>query len=191
MAFALPPFLSSKHYTPHLFCKIIVIIQKLILLCTRLLLCCRRLGVRLCLDVIVLVRCLFLRNLLHIFVSVSSSRCGVIILVRCLPLRDLLHVFISVSSFRYGVFLYTISYTSSSRLLPLWQSSTRLFCGLLVISSYGVFVLVIFAMAISYISLPECIPLPQSPTNLCLGVFRYRDLLYVFCDYLAKGDQLL
>ncbi len=190
MVFTLPPFLSPKHYTPHPFCKIIVIIQKIILLCARLLLWCRRLGVRFYLGVVVLVRCLSLRNLLHVFVSVSSSRCGVVVSVRCFPLHDLLHVFVSVSLSRCGVFLYAISYTSSSRLLPLRRSPTRLSCDLLVVSCCGVFVWVSSATAISYTSLPGCIPRRRSPTRLRLGVFRYGDLLHVFCNYLTKGDQL-
>ncbi len=115
---------------------------------------------------------------------------GVVVSVRCLLLRDLLHVFVSVSSSWCGIFFYAISYTSSSRLFPLRRSPTRLSCDLLVVSSCGVFVWVSSATAISYTSLPGCIPLRRSLTRLRLGVFRYGDLLHVFCDYLTKGDQL-
>ncbi len=176
MAFTLPPFLSPKHYTLHLFCKITVIVQKLILLCTRLLLWCRCLGVRLRLGVVVSVQCLFLRNLLHVFVLVLSSRCDVVISMWYLLLRNLLHVFVSVSSFRCGVFLYAIFYTSSSRLLPLLRSPTRLPCGVFLwclrlgVFCYGnllhVFPWVYSAMAISYTSSPWCLPLQRSPTRL-------------------------
>ncbi len=122
--------------------------------------------------------------------AVLSSRCGVVVLVQCLPLYDFLHVFVSVLSFWCGVFLYAISYTSLSRLFLLRRFPIRLSYGLLVVSSCGVFVWVSSATAISYTSLPGCISLRRSPTCLRLGVFRYGDLLHIFCDYLTKGDQL-
>ncbi len=179
MAFALPPFLSPKHYIPYPFCKIIVIVRKIILLCVRLLLWCCRLGVHLRLGVVVSVRCFSLRDLLHVFVSVSSSRCGVFFyaisytcLSRCRGLNTVSSSMRSPTRLRLGCFLY-------GNLLHVFLV-VFLWC-LLVVSSI---------MAITYTSLPGCIPLRRSPIRLRLGVFRYGDLLHVFYDYLTKGDQL-
>lgn len=148
-------------------------------------------------DVIILVllfQYFFLHNLLYIFVSMS--------LFQCFFLCNLLYIFILMSLFQY---------------LFLWQSFTHFhldcffhgdsfYIFLLVFLWYflGCFHLGVFyvcnllhlfismfsAIKLSQITLSGCFLLQQSPTYLCFGVFCYKDLLYVFYKYLAKGDQL-
>ncbi len=115
---------------------------------------------RLCLDIIVSVQCCHLGAVSSSTRSPTRVRLGVVVSMRYLPLRDLLHVFVLVTSstaipytsflwsscgvflwcfclgvFRYGDLLHifawvystiAISYISSLRCLPLRRSSTRL-----------------------------------------------------------------